>query len=172
MIRRFNYTGRRKIPSEGLRFRLHRNGSGMSFDAEISGLEKIGVPSSALVFVEAYYQAAYMRFDYGTVGQVQIPPDRCLVAFYDGSPVLFRVKIVNSLGEAGRIMAVADRLQPLRDDDDSNDNSSLHGLFGAKSIESWCECKRRKGVARRTKCWCPLRCIFLASRSTRGFGIV
>jgi hypothetical protein len=118
MIRRFNYTGRRKLPRENINLRLNRNGSAMTFDAELSKFDGLGLPGSAQIFVEAYHQAAYMRFDFGTVAQPQIPLDRQLSAFYDGSPVNFRVKVIDTSTETGCILAVADRLHPLRDDSD------------------------------------------------------
>jgi hypothetical protein len=118
MIRRFNYTGRRRLPAEQIDLRLHRNEGGMDFDVQITGLDTLGFPGSARVFVEAYHQATYMRFDLGTVASIQTPPERSLSAFYDGSPVNFRVKVVDTSTEAGRILAVADRLHPVRHDDD------------------------------------------------------
>src|SRR4051812_26464943 len=102
MIRRFNYTGREKLPADHINLRLHRNGHGMLFDAQITGVDALGFPGSAKVFVEAYHQATYMRFDFGTVASIQIPPDRALTQFYDGSPVNFRVKVVDTSTETGR----------------------------------------------------------------------
>lgn len=122
MIQRFNYTGRRKLPREKISLRLNRNESTMTFDAEITGLESLGLPGSSQVFVEAYHQATYMRFDFGTIDLLQIPIDRQLTNFYDGSPVNFRIKIVSSSGEAGRILAVADHLSPVREDDETKRN--------------------------------------------------
>ena len=138
MIRRFNYTGRKKLPTEKVYLRLHRNGNVMTFDAQLLDLEKSGLPSSALVYVEAYHQATYMRFAFGTVGLIQAPEDRRLTAFYDGSPVNFRVKIVDSLGEAGRILSAADRLHPVRDDEDSKLSPLIPvRLVGGMGQEIW-----------------------------------
>jgi len=138
MIRRFNYTGRRKLPRENINLRLIRNGSAMTFSAEINGFESLDLPGSAQVFVEAYHQATYMRFDFGTIAQLQIPPDRQLTAFYDGSPVNFRVKVVEASGEAGRILAVADHLNPVREDDDSKRDPLIPvRMVGGMGQEIW-----------------------------------
>ena len=118
MIRRFNYTGRQKLPRENINLRLNRSGSAMTFDVELTSFDNLGLPGSAQVFIEAYHQASYMRFDFGTIAQPQIPPDRPTYGFYDGSPVNFRVKIIDNSTEAGCILAVADHLNPLRDDGD------------------------------------------------------
>jgi hypothetical protein len=112
MIRRLNYTGRRKIPRENLHITLFRNNGVDEFDAAIrlAGLE---LPASARVFVEAYHKSDWMRFDYGTLASPSIPTDRRLTAFYEGARILFRVKVVASGEESGKIIAEADRLTPL-----------------------------------------------------------
>lgn len=117
MIRRLNYTGRRRIPRENIRIAIYRNGEIEEFDARVS-CGGLGLPESALVFVEAYHKSDWMRFDFGTVGQVTIPRDRRLTSFYRGARVLFRVKAVATDGESGRIIAEADRIVPLSPDSD------------------------------------------------------
>lgn len=122
MIRTFNYTGRKPLPKDQIQIRLHRTVPAMSFDAVLMDFEKLQQPESARVFIEAYHQSVYMRFDFGTVGQIRIPApeDRRLKEFYDGSPVNFRVKIVDESGEHGKILAEADAIRPVRDDDENN----------------------------------------------------
>jgi hypothetical protein len=110
MIRRFNYTGRRRISRSRVRIRVAEQGQRRGFDAEL-GLDGLGLPAEASIFVEAYHRAAYRRFDFGTVGAPRSPSERWL----DGIPVrkpLFRVKVV--LGENGvaRILAAADKVVP------------------------------------------------------------
>lgn len=55
--------------------------------------------------MDAYHKSDWMRFDFGTVGQVVIPRDRRLTAFYRGARLLFRVKAVAADGESGKILA-------------------------------------------------------------------
>lgn len=117
MIRRLNYTGRRRIPRENIRIAIYRNGDTEEFDARVS-CAGLGLPDSACLLVEAYHKSDWMRFDFGTVGQVVIPRDRRLTAFYRGARVLFRVKAVAADGESGKILAEADRIVPLSPDSD------------------------------------------------------
>ena len=117
MIRRLNYTGRRKIPRDNIHVTLYRNGGVDEFDAVIRTAD-LELPETGRVFVEAYHQSSWMRFDYGTVGVSAIPPDRRLTAFYEGARILFRVKVVSADEESGKILAEADRLVPISHDDD------------------------------------------------------
>ena len=117
MIRRLNYTGRRRIPRESIRIATYRNGETEEFDARVS-CAGLGLPEKARLFVEAYHKSDWMRFDFGTVGQPVIPRDRRLTAFYRGARVLFRVKAVAGDGESGKILAEADRIIPLSPDSD------------------------------------------------------
>jgi hypothetical protein len=123
MIRRFNYTGRRKIPRSLVRIRIADVGERRRFDAEID-LDGLGVPQEASLFVEAYHRAAYRRFGFGTVGARCVPPDRWL----DGIPVrkpLFRVKVVLVDNGIGRILAAADRVVPQESDRSEDPRQSL-----------------------------------------------
>lgn len=138
MIRRFNYTGRRKLPATDIGFRLLRSGPVMTFDAQLTNFDSLGLPPSAQIYVEAFHQQTYMRFDFGTVAQIQIPADRRLNDFYDGSPVNFRVKIVDNIREVGRILAEADGIRPIRDDDEAQPDSILPvRMVGGMGQEIW-----------------------------------
>jgi len=110
MIRRFNYTGRRKIARSRVRITVTEEGSRRRFDAELV-LDELALPDEASLFVEAYHRAAYRRFDFGTVGAPRAPAARWL----DGIPVrkpLFRVKVVVVENGISRILAAADRVVP------------------------------------------------------------
>jgi hypothetical protein len=117
MIRRLNYTGRRKIPRENIRIALFRNNGVDEFDAVITtaGLD---LPDSARVFVEAHHKSDWMRFDFGTVAVPAIPSDRRLTIFYEGARILFRVKVVSAGEDSGKILAEVDRLTPISASDD------------------------------------------------------
>ncbi len=116
MIRRLNYTGRRKIPRENIHITLFRNNGVEEFDAVIrtAGLD---LPDTARVFVEAHHKSDWMRFDFGTVAAPAIPAVRKLRKFYDGARILFRVKVVSAGDDSGKILAEVDRLTPLSPDD-------------------------------------------------------
>lgn len=123
MIRRFNYTGRKKIPRSRIRIRVADEGGRRRFDAELD-LDGLGLPAPALLFVEAYYRAAFRRFAFGTVGDPRSPAERWL----DGIPVsspLFRVKVVARENGVARILAAADRVVPETSDRQDEARQSL-----------------------------------------------
>lgn len=111
-IRRFNYTGRKRLDQNDARIFAHQaNNGGVEFDAELS-LVGYELPDDALVSVEAYRQTSWMRFPCGTVGTLQIPPDRRLREFDSPEGVLFRVRVTSASHPAGLLLAEADRISP------------------------------------------------------------
>jgi len=138
MIRRFNYTGRRSLPTDKIAIFLRRDNGEMTFDAQLPQFDGLGMPSAARVYVEAHHQSTYMRFDFGTIGTPVTPLDRKLRIFYDGSPVNFRVKIVDTSSGTGQLLAVADHLQPVRNDDDTKREPLIPvHLVGGMNQEIW-----------------------------------
>lgn len=123
MIRRFNYTGRRRIPRSRVRIRILERGKRRHFDAELA-LDGLRLPRKASVFVEAYYRHAYRRFDFGTVGDPRSPADRSLDAIPARNP-LFRVKVVRIEGSVARILAAADRVVPEHGEREEEERLSL-----------------------------------------------
>ncbi|MBO3803983.1 MAG: hypothetical protein JTT11_08985 [Candidatus Brockarchaeota archaeon] len=65
-----------------------------------------------MVFIEAYYDSSYMRFPFGTVGQIRPPSNRELTDIDRGSIVFFRVKVVDESEQVGKILAEADGIVP------------------------------------------------------------
>lgn len=137
MIRRLNYTGRRKIPRENIHITLFRNNGVDEFDAVIctAGLD---LPDTARVFVEAHHKSDWVRFDFGTVAVPAIPADRKLAKFYDGARILFRVKVVSAGEDSGKILAEVDRLTPLSPDDNRDREPLLPvRLVGSLGDQVW-----------------------------------
>lgn len=114
MLRRFNYTGRKKILQEHVPVALTGAKPLWGFDVNLNELKKYGLPEDARIYVEAYEHAAYMRFDYGTIGNIVTPsPDaRVLIEFEGSDAVRFRVKVVDVAHEA-QLLAEADGILPL-----------------------------------------------------------
>lgn len=108
MIRRFNYTDRKRIPTDRVSVQL-RPGSGdaPSFEArlDLSGLD---LPPSSRVYVEAYYKSSLQRFDFGSVANVVAPGSTVLDQVDRGSVIYFRVKVVDNDGKHGRLVAEVD----------------------------------------------------------------
>lgn len=124
MRRTFNYTGRRRIPRSAVSITVFAVDDIRNFQAHLQ-LADQGLPVEARVFVEAYYERAFARFDFGTVGAVK-PPANCSLREIDfGRRVLFRVKVVDPRDGFGRVLAVADGLVPLDADDNNASRQSL-----------------------------------------------
>lgn len=118
--RRLNYTSRHRILREHAQIVTHDGAAGAppTFDATLT-LGGYNLPSPARVYVEAYRQTAWQRFDYGTIGVFAPPENRLLTEFGEGDGVLFRVKVVEPPPEGGggsakaaKILAQADQIKP------------------------------------------------------------
>lgn len=116
--RRINHTGRRKINRSEVRIRLEeRPGAVPRFTAQME-LGRLELPQNAQVYVEAYYRNSTQRFDFGTVGNLAHPADTSLSEVdLDGSP-LFRVKVVDTVNGKAVLLASAERLAALDDDEE------------------------------------------------------
>ncbi len=124
MIRRFNYTGRKRIARSKISITLFNNPEGPpSFDAELD-IDGLNVPGHAHVFVEAYRRAYFKRFSFGTIARIQTPTDRYLTDLDPKALVMFRVKVVDLLSK-GRILASADRIVPTRTEEEPAGRFSL-----------------------------------------------
>jgi hypothetical protein len=115
MIRRLNYTGRKRIARARATVRLlPAPGGGWQFDAEFE-LDGHDFPADASVFVEAYNATSYMRFDFGTVAARRQPPDLRLTEITASPLPKFRLKVVDM--RRGLLLGVADKLVPLQPED-------------------------------------------------------
>lgn len=110
MKRRFNYTGRTRIPRDHILITLVE-GEPPTFDAVLD-LEEFGFHPDAHVVVEAYRQRFYKRFDFGNVTQRRRPADRKLAGAAGLEHLQFRVKVVDTESRHGKILGIADRLSP------------------------------------------------------------
>jgi hypothetical protein len=122
-IRRINSTGRRKIMREDARISVRPDSDGaLMFDATLE-LTDYELPIDARVFVEAYRSPSFMRFPYGTVAQVQPPPElaRRLTEFASREGLRFRVKVTSTGDRAGLLLAECDGV-PVSDDVEQPDN--------------------------------------------------
>ena len=112
MIRRFNYTQRRRIKRRRINIELRETDDDvpMSFSAELN-LEGMGLPPDSLVVIIANRDRTAMRFDWGTVAK-PAPSQDCSLTEIQSNPV-FRVMILAPDG-SGRLLALADRVKPRR----------------------------------------------------------
>ncbi len=122
MIRRFNYTGRKKIARSQVTVVLNPTPDGrLAFDAFFHP-QNLTLPPSANIFLEAYRRAYFRRFPCGTVLSPKFPRNCTLEGLDSGALVMFRVKVV---GKRGRILAMADRIIPRREDEEATDKLCL-----------------------------------------------
>ncbi len=111
-VRRFNYTERKRIKHADTDLSISQYEMGTStFDAHLD-LEAYELPEDARVYVEAYRLTAWMRFPYGTVGDLEEPADRLLIEFDNPDTVLFRVRVVDQESGRGLMLAKADGIRP------------------------------------------------------------
>lgn len=125
MIRRLNYTGRKKISRSKVTVRLSAAGSGVyafNIDFDLSGYE---FPPDAKVFVEAYNSASYMRFPFGTVAARHEPKDVRLLDVTARPLPKFRLKVVDQSERYSLLLGVADKLIPLRPQEELSNKQSL-----------------------------------------------
>ena len=125
MIRKFNYTGRKKIRRSDVSIDLLRDNDGRRFFDIRLHLADMALPTNARIYVEAYHRAGYQRFDFGTVGSIKIPRDRRLDGISASATPLFRVKVVDKTAAHGRILAAVDKIRPASVDHQPSDSRSL-----------------------------------------------
>ena len=118
MIRRFNYTGRRKLTRDLIPIRLVKESSSGAqyFSADFSGLATLGLPSNARVFVDSHVRQSSMRFDFGTIGRIAPPVDTALTEIDSGEVPQFRVMVVDADSRPGRLLAVAEQIRPMEEE--------------------------------------------------------
>ena len=124
MIRKFNYTGRKRIPRNRITISMVANPNGpLSFDATFD-LKGLGLPSKAKIYVEAYRRSYFKRFDFGIVENPQPPLDRYLGDLDTKALVMFRIKIADKTARS-RVLAAADKIMPRRLDEEPTDRLCL-----------------------------------------------
>lgn len=109
MIRRYNYTGRKRINRSDVQ--VFVEDSPLRFEIA-AFLSEYKLPSEAKVFVEAYRQTNWMRFDCGKVGEFHSGLTWPLTEFDTREGILFRLRVSESESLQGRLLAEADQIFP------------------------------------------------------------
>ena len=92
MIRKFNYTVRKKIEKSNIHIRLIRDTTPYPyFDMKIS-ISPEDFPEDSELFVEAYDCTSFMRFKCGTLKNPQYPEYCHLTEIHTTDSIMFRVK--------------------------------------------------------------------------------
>ena len=116
MMRRLNYTGRRRIPKKKVEVWLNKSDvATYQFECRYD-LSDLEFPPEARVFVEAFSLISYMRFDFGTVGHSEPPESTHLTDVLAQPLPKFRLKVVDNRQRYGLLLGVADQIVPNRAD--------------------------------------------------------
>lgn len=124
MIRKFNYTGRKKINKSNISISLSKNGRYKQFDIEID-LDYLNLPGNASVYVEPYYHFSFMRFYFGTVENFAIPDETLIKEIPFSDIIYFRIKVVDENDNKGQLLAFADKITPILPEDGEVKQKSL-----------------------------------------------
>jgi hypothetical protein len=136
--RRINSTGRERIKREGIDIRILEPASGEPLKAKASiDLSGHDFPSTAAIALEAYHRSSGMRFDCGTVGNVQIPPLLVLDEVDRSGSVLFRVKVIDTQAEPGKILGSALGVQPTSENKEDGQRSLFPVIFRDLGEQTW-----------------------------------
>lgn len=106
MIRRFNYTGRTKIPRNRVDITLLNDGDGKYFKAKIN-FEGLELDPNAKVYIEANYKGIYQRFSFGTVSSFNEPLNTRLNELPETELAYFDISIVDETGKIGMLLGRA-----------------------------------------------------------------
>ncbi|MBN9350062.1 MAG: hypothetical protein J0H55_05190 [Chitinophagaceae bacterium] len=124
MIRRYNYTGRKKLFTEKIKINeVAKNGRKqfqVSFDLKDSGF-----PDDACIYIEPYFKSSFLRFHFGTIARILLPDTTDVSDLPTTDQLLYRVKIVDEKFKHGLILATADIKGTLTDNPDAGKQSIL-----------------------------------------------
>lgn len=123
MIRRFNYTGRTKIPRNRIDIALFKDNEGKYFKAKLN-FEGLKLPEDAKVFIEPNYKGVYQRFEFGTVGDLREPTSTRLNELPDTELAFFDISIVDETNKVGLLLGTAKGI-PISTDGIPNDRLPL-----------------------------------------------
>lgn len=125
MIRKINFTGRKKIKRTSVRVDILRDAEGRRFFNLHLDLSDLRLPSNAHIYAEAYHRTGYQRYDFGILSKQKNPDERHLSRFSDSIIPLFRVKVVDRTSSHGRILAALDKIRPESVDNEPAGSHSL-----------------------------------------------
>jgi hypothetical protein len=112
MIKRFNFTGRKRVPRKRVAIEVY-DGKPRTFAAAID-LDGMGFLNSAEVKLEATCAGSNVvkRFDFGTVEKI-VPPAGSQLEDLEGENVFFSLKVIDKSERFGRILGIAENIRPV-----------------------------------------------------------
>jgi len=108
MLRRFNYTGRKRIVKSNVKISIiGEEDEEKSFRA-ILDLDNLNLPRDSRVYIETYHRMMQsQRYSFGTINKLSHPDDTSLGVLGLTANLRFRVFVVD---ETGKILASAERI--------------------------------------------------------------
>lgn len=122
--RRINHTGRKRIDKSRVEILLEGEPGNQRFTAAVN-FDGLDLPSGAPVYIEAYQRYALQRFDCGTVATFSLPPDSRLTELDRDLPIQFRVKVVDTVGPEGRLLAAVKGIRARNEQPDTEGRERL-----------------------------------------------
>lgn len=124
MQRRINHTGRKRIDKSRVEILLEGE-PGVQRLAGRVNFQDLDLPAGAAVYIEAYQRYALQRFDCGSVSDFCLPADSRLTEFDGDLPIQFRVKVVDTAGPEGRLIAAIKGIRASNEQPDAEGRERL-----------------------------------------------
>ena len=136
MIRKINYTGRHTISKDRITVRQDLSAGANSFDIDLN-IGDLEFPDDAKIYIEPYFKASFMRFDFGTIARKVKPASTELTDIPITDRVLYRVKIVDESNNMGLILGFADEVMAETSNDHGNKSPLLPVDFNDLGSRIW-----------------------------------
>jgi len=138
MKRRINSTGRKKILLSDIKIEMFEANPGEPLRARVDlDLGDYAFPPEAKVVLEAYHKSSSQRFDFGTVGDLKVPPVLVLDQVDHSGTVLFRIKVVDQGDHLGLLLGSVERIHPRSDGDETGRQSLFPVHYRDLKDEVW-----------------------------------
>lgn len=136
--RRINSTGRKRINRDRIEIRMLESPPGEPLKAAVTlNLSTEELPANARVVLDAYHRSSGMRFDCGTIGDLQLPPILLLDEVDRSGSPLFRLKVLGEGEDEGRILASAERIQPKSEEERDGRRSLFPISYRDLKADTW-----------------------------------
>lgn len=119
-MKRFNYTGRKKILREDIKIRLQGDFHEKPIIDVAINLSDYGFPASGIVFLEPQWKTRFMRICLDGVSSSVRRNGITLDQFDDAEDLDFRVKIIDE--KEGQLLGIAENIKPHNKDDELDQN--------------------------------------------------
>jgi len=120
-MKRFNYTGRKKILREDISICLHGDFDARPVVDVAIDLKDYDFPGDAKIYLEPQRQTRFMRFLIGECEVTEIHARLLeLTEFDDADGLSFRVKIIEP--NQGKLLGIAENIKPYNKDEKLDDN--------------------------------------------------